>query len=75
MKKPHPYRLRAYHNPQNVPFSAVPPGWRFLYTDEAGRPQNKPCRRWTRQYSRFAAFEYFIGNVPVLTYIVPIAAP
>lgn len=72
---PHPYRLRAYHNPDKVPFSAIPPGWRFLYADEVGRPQNKPCRKWFRFKKRFHFADDFIGNSAVLTYIVPVAAP
>jgi len=69
----HPYRLRAYHNPDNAPWSVIPPGWRFLYADEAGRHQGKPCRLWLPGYAAFRKQEA-AGDFIGFTYIVPVSA-
>lgn len=74
---PHPYRLRPYHNPENVPWSKIPPGWRLLYADELGRVQTPKIRCWGRFgriSNQFSDFGGYIGNVPQFTYIVPVAA-
>ncbi len=70
MTTPHPYRLRPYHNPENVDESKVPPGWRFLYRHEAGICQHKPCRMWFG--GRFDNYSGYDGNSEFLTYIVPV---
>lgn len=71
---PHPYRLRAYHNPENAPQHRIPRGWRLLYADEAGRPQNKPCRIWLGELCEFDFCAHWRGNFMSMTYIVPLDA-
>lgn len=68
----HPYKLRAYHNPEGVDESKVPDGWRFLYADEAGKSQNKPCRAWMGPRPFFE--DGYDGNSHIITYIVPVSA-
>lgn len=71
-------KLRAYHNPENVDASRVPDGWRFLYADEAGRKQNKPCRVWLPAWTLtplcFSPQEHWGGDWLEMTYIVPVNA-
>ena len=64
--------LRPYHNPENVDESRVPDGWRFLYADEAGKDQNKPCRAWSGFF--FDSFSNYFGQFYDWTYIVPVNA-
>jgi hypothetical protein len=68
----HPYRLRPYHNPQNVDESKVPAGWRFRYADEAGTPATTPCTPWLT--NRFCWLTDFNGTLFRHTYIVPVDA-
>lgn len=68
----HPYRLRPYHNPQGIDESKVPPGWRFLYADEAGKKQSKPCLPWF--YSGLDLSSCHDGDRLDITYIVPVDA-
>jgi len=63
-------RLLPYHNPENVDESRVPKGWRFLYADEAGKEQNRPCRLWW-DYEWDTA--HCFGDSFSFTYIVPVA--
>jgi hypothetical protein len=75
--KPHPYKLRAYHNPENIDGSLVPDGWRFRYEDERiipnslahclyfSGPANDIKWTWERSCSR--------GTGAFITYIVPVA--
>jgi hypothetical protein len=69
-------KLRPYHNPEKVDESRVPDGWRFLYADEAGTKQDKPCRVWLPKCceppSGFHERTDFIGDHPGITYIVPV---
>lgn len=74
MNTPHPYRLRAYHNPENVPFSAIPPGWRFLYADEFRAALQKPIRIWFDGPQRFNHDAHWSQPIKSWTYIVPINA-
>lgn len=64
-------KLLPYHNPEKVDESRVPDGWRFLYADEAGKSQNKPCRLWIR--TGFGGSDYN-GYLSQYTYIVPVNA-
>jgi len=64
-------RLKPYHNPENVDESRVPTGWRFLYADEAGREQKRPCRLWIN--NEWDAAHWF-GDSLHFTYIVPVAS-
>lgn len=70
-------RLLPYHNPENVDESRVPKGWRFLYADEAGKRQNKPCRVWLHEGCEppncFDIADHWQGNCAFFTYIVPVA--
>lgn len=74
MKKPHPYRLRAYHNPENVSFKVIPPGWRFLYADEFRTTIQKPIRIWFDGPQRFSYEASRCQPIKSWTYIVPINA-
>lgn len=69
---PHPYRLRTKHNPERIDGSKVPRGWRFLYAEEAGERQRKPCRMWDCTLNKFSEEMNYIGNSLSCTYIVPI---
>lgn len=71
MNTPHPYRLRAYHNPEGVDESKVPDGWRLLYAEEAGRPQPSPCRLFL--FGDFNNSFDARGDVRGFTYIVPVS--
>lgn len=74
MKTPHPYRLRPYHNPDNVDESKVPPGWRMLYADEFPLPyeHGRRCRLFDRR-GVLLIRENCTGSVKCITYIVPVA--
>jgi hypothetical protein len=72
--QPHPYKLRAYHNPERIDESKVPDGWRFLYADEAGQVQDKPCRLWINFRLGFGLSQRCRGAEHTLTYIVPVNA-
>lgn len=69
-------KLRPYHNPENVDESRVPDGWRFLYADEAGQRQYKPCRAWLPAWSTtpfcFSPHQHWCGDCHHITYIVPV---
>lgn len=69
--KPHPYKLRPYHNPEDVDESKVPDGWRFMYQYEPMRDPRRiwlpadvvdnPCfSRVTRGWSRTLKFTYIV---------------
>ena len=71
--------LRPYHNPENVDESRVLDGWRFLYRDEAGQAQLKPCRIWLPKNchhpERFdPESTRWTGQEMQFTYIVPVNA-
>ncbi len=62
------------HNPENVPQSAVPPGWRFMWRHEVGAlPEGTKCRVWGRVLSGrdFTFDQEYKGNLERRTYIVP----
>ncbi len=72
-------RLQPYHNPENVDESRVPAGWRFLYADEAGKKQQKPCRVWLpKECYPSECFDprstRWTGQELEYTYIVPVNA-
>lgn len=71
MNTPHPYRLRAYHNPEKIDESEVPDGWRFLYAEEAGHPQPAPCRLFL--CGDFNNLFGASGRYLSFTYIVPVS--
>ena len=81
MTTPHPYRLRAYHNPQSADASVVPAGWRMLYADEfpLRRAHGRKCRLYvSSKYNlelvpHFGDRENCTGALSFLTYIVPVA--
>ncbi len=60
------------HNPENVPDSAVPSGWRFMLTTEYRKlPKGTPCRVWHRQKRVFSDKSEYLGISRHNTYIVP----
>lgn len=60
------------HNPENVPQSAVPSGWRFMLKSELGKlPKGTLCRLWYQEASVFFPGTHFDGKVKTWTYIVP----
>lgn len=69
-------KLLPYHNPEKVDESRVPDGWRFLYADEAGKAQDKPCRVWLPKYcespNTFGASIKASGECLQMTYIIPV---
>jgi hypothetical protein len=67
----HPYKLRKYHNPENIDESLVPDGWRFRYADEMPHKAQTRCKAsshyiWTR-------LSNWQGTCFGNTYIVPVA--
>lgn len=70
MTTPHPYRLRAYHNPQKLDESKVPVGWRLKYADEANTPLYNAMWRSPHMGWKFTTM---FGREPEVTYIVPVA--
>lgn len=76
MKPPHSYRLRAYHNPENVDESRVPDGWRMRYADEAATIAPGACIAWlsTAKPPRWSQLDDWPGKASSLTYIVPVDA-
>jgi hypothetical protein len=55
-------------NPENIPESAIPEGWRFLETTDL--PLNHtPCRCW--MVDGFGGNTHYYGECPYYTYIVP----
>lgn len=73
MTTPHPYRLRAYHNPENVDESKVPAGWRFRYVHEMQNFAISRCRLWLPISGIFGMMENCSGVCHSWTYIVPVA--
>lgn len=69
---------KPYHNPESVDESRVPDGWRFLYAEEAGKKQGKPCRVWLPAWSTtplcFSPQQHWYGDCHYITYIVPVNA-
>lgn len=67
--KPHPYKLKPYHNPEGVDESKVPNGWRFRYADEMNvQPYIcavKLMGEWCPSFS-------YKGTDDMITYIVPV---
>jgi hypothetical protein len=80
MTTPHPYRLRAYHNPRKADESLIPAGWRMLYADEFPLPKGHriPCRLFVKPIyangpaPHFSANKRRTGSVLCITYIVPV---
>jgi hypothetical protein len=80
MTIPHPYRLRAYHNPRNADESLVPAGWRMLYADEFPLPDGHriPCRLFVKGIydnapdPHFGANKGRTGSLWCITYIIPV---
>jgi hypothetical protein len=61
-------------NPENIPKSAIPEGWRFLETTDL--PINRtPCRVWYEFFEEFSCEDTSSGDNPFWTYIVPKEAP
>jgi hypothetical protein len=79
MTTPHPYRLRAYHNPQRADESLVPDGWTMLYADEFPLSRKVPCRLFVKPIYCGSMTPHFgfswnaSGRVLDITYIVPVA--
>lgn len=73
MNSPHPYKLRPYHNPENVDESKVPPGWRFRYADEMTKAARTACHAWTPGCGFDWNCTYF-GTHRRITYIVPVVS-
>lgn len=71
MKDPNYYRLRPYHNPDNVDESKVPPGWRFRYADEMNKTARGPCRMYSPDYG-FSDETCYFGLSPNYTYTVSV---
>lgn len=71
--KPHPYRLRTYHNPDNVDESKVDPGWRMLYADEVQKIGMTHSRVWWRYFNDFG-YTYLMNPAENIsrTFIVPV---
>jgi len=68
-------KLRPYHNPENIDESLVPDGWRFRYADEMPSFVETKCRAWFGLgEENFSFFQYYLGNVLSITYIVPVNA-
>jgi hypothetical protein len=68
--KQHPYKLRAYHNPQKIDESLVPDGWRFRYADEMRVPVTR-CQYWSCNLSCWNGSR-MNGLLQFFTYIVPV---
>ena len=61
-------------NPENIPDSAVPVGWRFLSSTDL--PINHtPCRIWLDSVRQFSESEGYCGEYSNFTYIVPVDPP
>ena len=67
----HNFKIRPYHNPENVDESKVPDGWRFKYADERIKPTLDAkclgfmcCDVWHKTR--------MLGREPGITYIVPV---
>ncbi len=73
MTKNHAYRLRPYHNPENISESKVPEGWRFRYADEMGKKEPKAHYLFLRFGEIEMSPSSSHGCWPYLTYIVPVA--
>lgn len=69
MNSPHPYKLRPYHNPQNLDESLVPKGWRLRYDDEKWTPTMRARFRFEGKW--FDSVWYGVGEFT--TFIVPVA--
>lgn len=62
-------KKQTWHNPENVPASKVPKGWRFLKPHEVdGRFRGK-CRIWLCTVESFDS-DYWNGDSSEMTYIV-----
>lgn len=62
-------KKQIWHNPENVPASKVPKGWRFLKPHEVdGRFRGK-CRIWLCTVESFDS-DYWNGDSSEMTYIV-----
>lgn len=71
MTTPHTYKLRPYHNPENVDESEVPDGWRFRYADETSQKENDAHYYITSEFPYgYQSVEY--GRNLKTTYIVPV---
>lgn len=68
----HPYRLRPYHNPDNVDESKVPAGWRFRYADEMFTRHRRA--RFFGPLSNIWRASMSGGTLIDNTYIVPVVA-
>jgi hypothetical protein len=61
-------------NPENIPDSVVPQGWRLLTTTDL--PINHtPCCIWLPSVRQFSKGEDYHGANPNYTYIVPVDPP
>jgi hypothetical protein len=87
--KPHPYRLRPYHNPEQVDESKVLAGKRLLYADElpgvgtfsyadedlTGPRVVRNLSIWLPDAAKFGGlFSCSTGLFKIFTYIVPVDA-
>lgn len=61
--------MTEYHNPENVPDSAIPEGWMFIPKDKFPLRKKQPCRSWSCD-AFFYEDEDFDGNCPEFTYII-----
>lgn len=65
----HEYKLRPYHNPENVDESKVPDGWRFRYAEEM------QCLHFGSLFWAYYPYPQMMdgnGICPTITYIVPV---
>lgn len=62
--------MNDFHNPDSIPQSKVPSGWRMRYAHEAGTPASTRCRKWSDAIQMFDYDDTFTGEGD-FTYIVP----
>ncbi len=62
--------MNEYHNPENVPESAIPKGWQFIPKDLFPLKTEQPCRLWRPTESEFNSSELARGHIEKYTYII-----
>ncbi len=65
--------MTEYHNPENVPESAIPEGWQFIPKDQFPWNNydifnNRPCRAWNS--GGFDEDDDYNGSTANITYII-----